>query len=100
MGSISRLYGRIFCFGKFLALILSKFRETGRFSILKVESFGRKSFVYNGGVLCNELPYDIRHMKLYPVFKLATEFFIGKIDLQCMSFMSLQYHDAFHFHFK
>ena len=59
----------------------TRFRETGCFSISKVESFGRKSCGYNGRTVWNELPIEIRNMQRYPDFKLAIRFFIGKIDL-------------------
>ena len=52
----------------------TKFRETGRFSIPKVERFGKKSFGYNGCVLWNELPGDIRSLQRYRNFEAAVTF--------------------------
>ena len=59
----------------------TRFRETGCFSIPKVKGFGKKSFGYNGCVLWNELPGDIRNLQRYPNFKVAVKkFFLSKID--------------------
>ena len=38
----------------------TRFRESGNFSIPKVKSFGKKSFVYNGCILWNDLPSHIK----------------------------------------
>ena len=59
----------------------TRFRETGCFSIQKVKGFGKKSFGYNGCVLWNELPSDIRNLQRYPNFKVAVKkFSLSKID--------------------
>ena len=59
----------------------TRFREAGCFSITTVKSFGKKSFGYNGCVLWNELPGDIRNLKRYPNFKVAVKkFLLSKID--------------------
>ena len=50
--------------------------ETGCFSIPKVKSFGKKSFGYNGCVLQNELPGDIRSLQRYPNFKVDVKNFL------------------------
>ena len=46
----------------------TRFRENGCFSIPKVKEvkgFGKNSFGYNGCVLWNELPGDIRNLQRY-----------------------------------
>ena len=59
----------------------TRFRETGCFSIPKVKGFGKKSFRYNGCVLWNELPGDIKNLQRYPNFKVAVKkFLLSKID--------------------
>ena len=59
----------------------TRFRETGCFSVPKVKGFGKKSFEYNGCVLWNELPDDIRSLQRYPNFKEAVKkFLLSKID--------------------
>ena len=59
----------------------TRFRETACFSIPKVRSFGMKSFRYNGCVLWNKLPGDIRNLQRYPNFKVAVKkFLLSKID--------------------
>ena len=59
----------------------TRFRETGCFSIPTVKSFGKKSFGYNGCVLWNELPGDIRNLQRYQNFKVAVKkFLLSKID--------------------
>ena len=59
----------------------TRFRETGCFSIPTVKRFGKKSFGYNGCVLWNELPGDIRSLQRYPNFKVAVKkFLLSKID--------------------
>ena len=59
----------------------ARFRETGCFSIPLVKSFGKKSFGYNGCVLKNELPGDIKSLQWYPNFKVAVKkFLLSKID--------------------
>ena len=47
----------------------TRFRETGCFSIPKVKSFGKKYFGYNGCVLWNELPGDIRSLQRFQILK-------------------------------
>ena len=50
-------------------------------SIPKVKGFGKKSFGYNGCILWNELPGDIRSLQRYPNFKVAVKkFLLSKID--------------------
>ena len=39
---------------------VTRFRESGNFSIPKAKSFGKKSFVYNGCILWNVLPMHIK----------------------------------------
>ena len=43
----------------------TRFRESGNFSIPKVKSFGKKSFVYNGCILWNDLPSHIKVNKAF-----------------------------------
>ena len=50
----------------------TRFRETGCFSIPTVKRFGKKYFVYNGCVLWNELPGDIRNLQRYQNFKVQS----------------------------
>ena len=38
----------------------TRFRENGNFSILKVKSFDKKSFAYNGCILWNDLPSHLK----------------------------------------
>ena len=47
------------------------FCDTGRFSLPKVGSFGRKSFAFNGIVLWNSLPQHLRDIKSSVSFKHA-----------------------------
>ena len=59
----------------------TRFRETGCFSIPKEKRFGKKSFGYNGCVLWNKLPGDIRSLQRYPNFKVADKkFLLSKND--------------------
>ena len=59
----------------------TRFRETGCFSSPTVKTFGKKSFGYNGNVLWNELPGDIRNLQRYPNFKVAVKkVLLSKID--------------------
>ena len=53
----------------------TRFTETGCFYIRKVKSFRKKSFGYNGCVLWNELPGDIRSLQRYPNFVVAVKKF-------------------------
>ena len=45
--------------------------ETGSFTIPTVKGFGKKSFAYNGCVLWNTLPKDIKSIQRHQAFKLA-----------------------------
>ena len=51
----------------------ARFRESGDFSILKVKSFGKKSFVYNGCILCNDLPCHIKEKLSIYDFKMTVK---------------------------
>ena len=54
------------------------FIDSGRFSIPKVKSFGKRSFAYRGCTLWNDLPQNIRDSRSYSNFKLvAKEHFIS-----------------------
>ena len=49
----------------------TRFRESGNFSIPKVKSFGKKSFVYNGCILWNNLPSHIKEKLSIYDFKMT-----------------------------
>ena len=51
----------------------TRFREIGCFYIPIVKSFGKISFGYNGCVLWNRLPGDIKSLQRYPNFKVAVK---------------------------
>ena len=53
----------------------TRFRKTGCLTIQTVKIFGKKSFEYNGYVLWNELPGNIRSLQRYPNFKVAVKSF-------------------------
>ena len=42
----------------------TRFRKSGNFSIPKVKGFGKKSFVYNGCILWNDLPSHIKEFRI------------------------------------
>ena len=52
------------------------FRDTGRFSLPKVGSFGRRSFAYNGIVLWNSLPQHLRDIEASHTFKPAIKTYL------------------------
>ena len=47
----------------------TRFKESGNLSILKVKSFDKKSFVYNGCILLNDLPSHIKENKVFIILK-------------------------------
>ena len=51
----------------------TRFRESGNFSIPKVKSFGKKSFVYNGCILWNDLPSHIKEKLSIYDFKMTVK---------------------------
>ena len=51
----------------------TRFRENGNFSIPKVKSFGKKSFVYNGCILWNDLPSHIKEKLSIYDFKMTVK---------------------------
>ena len=60
-------------FNLFVHTYSTRFRETGSFSIPKVKGFGMRSFVYNGCVLWNGLPSNIRNLQRHQQFKIAVK---------------------------
>ncbi|MCU7801520.1 MAG: reverse transcriptase family protein [gamma proteobacterium symbiont of Lucinoma myriamae] len=58
----------------------TRFRENGCFSIPKVKGFGKKSFGYNGCILWNKLPNDIKEIQGFNNFKKAVKAYF--LDLQ------------------
>ena len=50
----------------------TRFRESRNFSIPKVKRFGKKSFVYNGCILWNDLPSHIKKLSIYD-FKMTVK---------------------------
>ena len=59
----------------------TRFWVSDCFSIPTVKKFGKKSFGYNGCVLWNELPGDIRSLQRYPNFKVAfAKIILSEID--------------------
>ena len=51
----------------------TRLRESGNFSIPKVKSFGKKSFVYNGCILWNDLPSHIKEKQNIYDFKMTVK---------------------------
>lgn len=51
----------------------TRFRESGCFSIPKVKGFGKKSFVYSGCILWNDLPNNIKEIQGIYDFKMAVK---------------------------
>ena len=51
----------------------TRFRESGNFSIPKVKSFGKKTFVYNGCILWNDLPSSIKEKLSIYDFKMTVK---------------------------
>ena len=51
----------------------TKIRENGSFSLPKVKSFGKKSFVYRRCILWNELPNNVKQIHSFQTFKTAVK---------------------------
>ena len=51
----------------------TRFRESWNFSMLKVKRFGKKSFVYNGCILWNDLPCHIKEKQSIHDFKMTVK---------------------------
>ena len=51
----------------------TRFRKIGNFSIPKVKSFGKKSFVYNGCILWIDLPSHIKEKQSIYDFKMTVK---------------------------
>ena len=59
----------------------TRFRETVCFFYSKSKTFRKEILGYNGCVLWNEPPGDIRSLQRYPNFKVAVKkFLLSKID--------------------
>ena len=51
----------------------TRFRESGNFSIPKLKSFGKKSSVYNGCILWNDLPSHVKEKQSISDFKMTVK---------------------------
>ena len=51
----------------------TRFRKSGNFSIPEVKSFGKKSFVYNGCTLWNDLPSHIKEKQSIYDYKMSVK---------------------------
>ena len=51
----------------------TRFRESGNCSIPKVKSFGKKSFIYNGCILWNDLPSHIKEKQSISDFNITVK---------------------------
>ena len=58
----------------------TRLRENSCFSLPKVKYFGKKSFVYQGCNLWNELPNIIKQIPGFQTFKTEISFFRFELD--------------------
>ena len=62
----------------------TRFRENGSFSLPKVKSFGKQSFVYQGWIIWNELSNNIKQIHGFQTFQTAAKshfFFRFELEL-------------------
>ena len=60
---------------------ITRFRENGSFSFPKDKSFGKRSFVYLGCILWNELPNRIKRIQDFKKFKKYSSISLFRFDL-------------------